>query len=93
MTDRVQSLTVVFEKELRTDDAQAYVDAISIMRGVASVELGPVCDIAHYAAREDVRRELWDLLRPLLVSHRGHDRQLAIEEFMKLAQKYQARRG
>jgi len=93
MTDRVQSLTVFFEKELRDDDAQAYVDAISMMRGVASVELGHICDISHYSAKEEVRRELWDVLRALLIPHRGSDQDRAIEEFIKLSRKYQARRG
>lgn len=58
MTDRVQSLTVYFEEDMRSDDAQTLVDAISMLRNVAKVELGqPVTGNDHFA-RERIRREL-----------------------------------
>ncbi len=71
MTDRVQSLTVFFEKEVREDDVQVYVDAIRLMRGVSNVELGPVLDSSDYAAREMVGLALWEKMRELLLEHRG----------------------
>ena len=37
MTDRYNILTVALEKDLRDDDAQALINAIKMMRGVADV--------------------------------------------------------
>jgi hypothetical protein len=38
MTDRIFALTVVLEKDVRVDDVQGLVKAISILRGVLSVK-------------------------------------------------------
>ena len=37
MTDRIHTLTVVLEKDMREDDAKALIDAIQQMRNVLSV--------------------------------------------------------
>ena len=38
MTDRIHSLLVVLKQDMRDDDAQPLIDAISLLRGVAMVE-------------------------------------------------------
>lgn len=65
MTDRVHSLTVVLESNVRTDDVKAYVDAIMMMRGVQDVGLN--IDDAHVyvateRARQDIAQRLWEVL-------------------------------
>lgn len=37
MTDRIHSLTVVFDESMRIDDAQAYIDAMMMFSGVVEV--------------------------------------------------------
>jgi hypothetical protein len=58
MTDRVQSLTVFLEGDFRDDDVQILVDAISLMRGVARVDLGEPLTANDYMARQRVGYEL-----------------------------------
>lgn len=65
MTDRLNALTVVLEQDLRTDDAEALIQAIHQLRGVLSVE-GHVADVnstvAYQRARLEVRQLLFDTL-------------------------------
>jgi hypothetical protein len=67
MTDRFHSLTVVLEKDMRSDDAQGLMDAIQRMRGVVSVS-GNVTDlVSHLAesrARFDLGNKIWRILHP-----------------------------
>lgn len=68
MTDRINSLTVVLENEMRDDDAEQLISAIKMMRGVLNVS-GIVSDhIDNYIAEERVRRELgkklWEVIYP-----------------------------
>ena len=67
MTDRYNTLTVVLEREIREDDAEKYIDAIKMIKGVLSVK-GNVADYGEYMAIERVRRELgekiWEVLYP-----------------------------
>lgn len=67
MTDRYLTLTVVLDKDTRDDDAQGLVDAISLMKGVMSVE-GNVADVQDYMARATAidlwREKLIDVLWP-----------------------------
>lgn len=63
MTDRIHSLTVVLLHDMRDDDCEQFVSAISLMKGVASVKLN-VADSEHCAAEVRVAREMrWILLR------------------------------
>lgn len=66
MTDRFNSLTVVLEADIREDDAQVLLSAISQLRGVLSVS-GNVSDLgAHVAlmrARHELEQKLWAALR------------------------------
>lgn len=67
MTDRFNALTVVFEQNIREDDAQAIIAAISQFRGVASVQ-GNVADMNSYIAKEqalnELRGKVMDVLYP-----------------------------
>lgn len=67
MTDRFNALTVVLDKEIREDDAQAIISAISQLRGVASVQ-GNVADMNSHIAKEQalykLRGEIMDVLYP-----------------------------
>lgn len=67
MTDRFHSLTVVLEKDIRSDDAEGLIQAIRHMRGVLSVT-GRVSDPDSHMAEERARRELgqklWEILYP-----------------------------
>ena len=67
MTDRFNALTVVLDKNIREDDAQAIISAIYQLRGVVSVE-GNVADPMSYIAKEqalnEIRMQLHDVIYP-----------------------------
>lgn len=67
MTDRFFSLTVALEKDIREDDAEHIIKAISMIKGVLEVK-GNVSDFSTWTAQERVRREfgneLWKILYP-----------------------------
>jgi cell division protein FtsX len=65
MTDRFNALTVVLDKNIREDDAQAIISAIMQLRGVASVE-GNVADPMSYIAKEQAMHELRDQMMDIL---------------------------
>lgn len=66
MTDRVHSITVVFEDNVREDDVDQYIACFLMMKGVAAAQKN-VVDRDNYAAREQAKHELrmkiLDLLR------------------------------
>lgn len=66
MTDRVRTLTVFLEQDMRDDDAQGIVGAIQRIRGVRAVELGKPVTMEQHLAREVVRRELIDEIYAVL---------------------------
>jgi hypothetical protein len=57
MKDRISSVTVVLEHDMRGDDAEALLAAIRHLRGVLSVT-GNVSDISSHVAEQRVRYEL-----------------------------------
>lgn len=67
MTDRYNALTIVLEKDIRDDDAEALLSAIRQLRGVLSVS-GNVADLGSHLAQERARRDLgeklWRVLYP-----------------------------
>jgi hypothetical protein len=65
MTDRYNALTVVFEKDIRSDDAEAIINAIRCLRGVATVTPN-VADMASHIALMQARSELRDKLADVL---------------------------
>lgn len=70
MTDRFNALTVVLEKDIRDDDAEAIIQAIKMVKGVLSVD-GNVADIEAHLATERVRRELLQKLIGVLCPKDG----------------------
>lgn len=55
MTDRVNTITVALDHEMRVDDVQAIVDAIKAMRHVLDAKPGDV--EPAWAIREQMRME------------------------------------
>jgi hypothetical protein len=66
MTDRINALTVVLDKDIRDDDIKSLVDAIYMLKHVLSVDLN-VSDLDDHIARDRARMELekklWKALR------------------------------
>lgn len=67
MTDRYNSLLVVLEKNIRTDDAKPIIDAIRMVKGVLEVS-GNVADpeshVAEVRAVSFLTKKMWEALRP-----------------------------
>lgn len=66
MTDRVFALTVTLDNVTRIDDAQAIIDAIGMVKGVATV-VPLVASAELYYAQSAARRELLDKIFAILV--------------------------
>jgi len=68
MTDRVNSLTVILDREMRVDDVEAVKKALSMVRFVAKVENGPVNDMESHVAfvrvRAEIKEQLFKVLSP-----------------------------
>lgn len=71
MTDRVRTLTVILDREMRDDDVEIVVDAIKLMRYVSDVELGPVCNANEYAVRLEERRRIAQAVTAALYPERA----------------------
>lgn len=71
MTDRVQSIHVTLDKERRTDDVEVIVNAIRMIKGVASVELGEPINLEDHLARTNVFHEFSMVVMRLL--HEARD--------------------
>lgn len=56
MTDRIHSITLVLEADLREDDAQSLLAAVRMLKGVISAA-GNVSNITDYIAQARVRLE------------------------------------
>lgn len=65
MTDRINSLTVVLQREIREDDAEAIIQAISMIKGVGQVT-GHVATAEVWAAKQQARWDLQSELREVL---------------------------
>ena len=65
MSDRFHTLTVVLERDIRSDDAEQLLAAIRMMRGVMSVT-GIVADFNSHMAEERARTELGKKLLELV---------------------------
>jgi len=62
MTDRINALNVVLNRDIRDDDVEAVVKAIHMIRGVADVGLN-VAEPQDYEARARVRSDIESKLR------------------------------
>lgn len=66
MTDRFNALTIVLDRDIRSDDAQSVIDAIKMVRGVQSVtpNIADMTDhIAYVRARGEIAAKLFEVLR------------------------------
>jgi hypothetical protein len=66
MSDRIQSAIVMFDREYRTDEAEAILAALRMVKGVASVQPGPVMDFADYQARAHIAIHMCRALMSLI---------------------------
>ena len=65
MTTRYSALTVVLDHDIREDDIEPLVRAISMLRGVQSVHCVEVDNSAGFAIEMRLRREVGDQLTQL----------------------------
>lgn len=61
MTDRLKGCVVVFERDIREDDAEAILHAIRMIKGIAEVEPN-VSDADDYINQRRVLREVQEKL-------------------------------
>jgi hypothetical protein len=65
MSDRINTITVLLEKDTRLDDCEAILTAIRMTKGVlkATPNVADARDwIAEERARHEIRKKLWDAL-------------------------------
>lgn len=63
MTDRHAGYVVALDKNMREDDAQAILSAISMIRGVLAVkpvESDPMSEIAGIRVRREILRKMYE---------------------------------
>ena len=65
MTARINSFTVILEKDMREDDAEALKSALSMMKGVLSVEKN-ISDILGTVSYSRAKHEIMNKLTELL---------------------------
>jgi len=66
MTDRIHSITLILEENMREDDAESLIEACRHFRGVIGVQ-GNVTNVSEAVAEQRVRidleRRLFDVVR------------------------------
>lgn len=65
MSDRIKGLTVILEPNIRDDDAEPIINAISMLKGVARVK-PHIADTEHYFAVQSAQHDLLCQIRDLL---------------------------
>lgn len=70
MTDRYFALTVLLDKDIRSDDAEPIIKAIEMIKHVQKVE-PHVSDLSQWGAEERARRELGEKLFAVLYPKEG----------------------
>jgi hypothetical protein len=67
MSNKINSLTVVFDEDLSEEGAEQLAMAIRLMKNVISVDAN-VADPSHWVdftrARHELRVKMWDILYP-----------------------------
>lgn len=66
MTDRIRTLTVVLDRDMRDDDVEVVVKALSCIKHVSKVELGPATAMEQHIASDDFRRSMGMLLHRII---------------------------
>lgn len=67
MTDRYNALTVVLDRDVRSDDAESIISAIKMVKGVASVTPNVVDMTDHIAfvrAQSEIGRKIIEVIYP-----------------------------
>ena len=65
MTDRYNALTVILDRDIRSDDAEEIINAIKMIRGVLKVKphVADMSDsIADARVKAELTQKLWDVL-------------------------------
>jgi hypothetical protein len=66
MSDRTNTITIVLDKTYRVDDTDAILNAVRMIKGVASADCN-VADAIEYMAetraRIEIEQKLWDALK------------------------------
>lgn len=66
MTDRINFLTVVLEKDIRVDDCQPLIAAIQMMKGVLNVNANVVNNmdwLSESRAKHELTRKIYEALK------------------------------
>ena len=66
MSDKFQNLVVALDTDIRAEDLEALIKAISFFRGVASVKLGEAVGLVDYLARTRERQLLKEQIGEVL---------------------------
>lgn len=73
MTDRLNALTVILERDIRVDDAEPIIAAIKMLKGVGDV-VPHVADIefasAEWRARHELGKQLLAVVYPEMVKEK-----------------------
>ena len=77
MTDRIHSLTVVLNRDIREDDVEPLINAIRMIKGVLTVDKH-VADISDHMAEmraiRDLEDKIFSALRPELYKNMKDNR-------------------
>ena len=96
MTDRIRTLHVTLDRDVRDDDIEVFKQAIGMIKGVAAVENGPVVGVEDYLARQtfamNTGRDISDLIS-LLTSGVGDSDGDFNREVKALLERYRKDRG
>ena len=66
MTDRINSITIALEKDIRVDDAESLIAAIYHMKGVLRIEQNitdPSSWVAETRAKHEMREKIYEALK------------------------------
>ena len=68
MTDRIRTLTVILDRDLRDEEESVgvVVNAIEMIKCVASVKLGPPTGIEQHIANDEFARKIGHLIREIV---------------------------
>ena len=72
MTDRLKGCTVVFERDIREDDAEHILNAIRMLKGVLKVEPS-ISTADDWMAQERARHDIGQKLLKVVYPHLGTD--------------------
>ena len=68
MTDRHSHFTVILGEDIRDDDLHKITDAVSLMKGVLTIELGEPVDMAEVVGRARAARRIGELVLKVMYS-------------------------